>query len=310
MVLTLLTAILSACSTRGKEPVASPGVPTTAAPVRLAPPVLWIPGAGEPEPALKQAAATTVGLLATYDKGDGTVAATQARLARAGQPAALADAVGPLLHASSASAADVVYPQLGGLSGDRASVMVVLRQRLLSGSEIRAVSRTLDVRLARQNGGWVAESVASAGGDEVPSPPDLTGPAAQVLGSPAIELPDSARWDVLAGRVDRRVLDLLLALAAEHKLAVTVFATGHPLEVFGTKSTSNHTKGRAVDIWAVDGVPLAQQRQATSPLRALAAGLLSRGVTELGAPWDVDGPGGAGFTNVVHHDHLHLGFDG
>lgn len=304
----MLMSILSSCTTEERTPLVAPTSPTTPAPVRLDPPAQWAPGAGEPEPALKAAAAVSM-LLTTYEVGGGNVAATQARLAKAGHPAALAEAAVPLLDASAASAGDVVYPQLGGLSGERASVMVVLRQRLLTGGEIRAVSRTLDVRMIRRDSVWTAESLASAGGTEVPAPPGLVGPAAQVLASRDIELPDSARWDIMSGRVDGRVLDLLLRLAGEHKLAVTVFATGHPVEVFGSSSVSNHTKGRAVDIWAVDGVPVARQQDRASPLRAVATALLSQGVTELGAPWDVDGPGAAGFANVVHQDHLHLGFD-
>lgn len=305
----VLMSILSSCTTEGRTPLVAPTSPTTPVPVRLDPPVQWTPGAGEPEPALKTLAAAVAGLLTTYEVGGGNVAATQARLTSAGHPGALAAAAVPLLEATAASAGDVVYPQLGGLSGERASVMVVVRQRLLSGGQKRAVSRTLDLRMIRRDGVWTAESLASAGGTEVPAPPGLAGPAAQVLASPAIEMPESARWDILAGRVDGRILALLLRLGGEHKLAVTVFATGHPVEVFGSSRVSNHTKGRAVDIWAVDGVPVARQRDPASPLRAVATTLLSQGVTELGAPWDVDGPGGAGFANVVHQDHLHLGFD-
>ncbi|HZW45071.1 MAG TPA: hypothetical protein VFF32_11890 [Dermatophilaceae bacterium] len=37
--------------------------------------------------------------------------------------------------------------------------------------------------------------------------------------------------------------------------------------------------------------------------------LFDHGLPELGSPWAFDGYGGRSFTNVVHTDHLHLGFE-
>ena len=65
-----------------------------------------------------------------------------------------------------------------------------------------------------------------------------------------------------------------------------------------------------MDIWAVDGLPVVAQRVTGSVVRGLVQELMTLGVTEIGSPWDLDGPGGASFTNVVHQDHLHVAFDG
>lgn len=73
---------------------------------------------------------------------------------------------------------------------------------------------------------------------------------------------------------------------------------------------SNHTEGRGADIWAIDGQPVVSLRDPTGPIPGLVQGLVNVGATEVGSPFDIDGPGGASFTNEVHQDHLHVAFDG
>lgn len=260
---------------------------------------------GEIEPSLKAVAAVTLQTLMTYDPGSSTAEAARQRLIDSGAPAAIADKAGPVLFAGASSAADIIYPQLGGLTGERASVMLVVRQRLLNGVQRQTFVRTVDVRLLRRDGRWSIEDVASFGGDPVTVPPELPASARRVLADPAIDLPDSARWDISAGRVGEPILALLADLAQRHRLGVTVFATGHPHEVFGTTRVSNHTRGAAVDLWLVDA-PVVSQRDPNGAISVLVRDLLGRGVTELGAPFDVDGLGGANFTDTVHQDHLHL----
>jgi hypothetical protein len=165
------------------------------------------------------------------------------------------------------------------------------------------------VRLARGPIGWAVIELASLGGQE---PSVASGPsqvARDVLGSDRITLSDTNRWDLLAGRVDDRISQMLLDLAAEATLSVTVFGTGHPEQVFGTESVSNHTRGRGVDIWAFDGVPVSQQRDVGSAAHAAVATALAAGATEVGSHWDLDGAGSASFTNTVHDDHVHIAFD-
>lgn len=279
---------------------------TTIAP--FPPPVAWNPSPNEVEPQLKQAAADTLTALLTYDSGGGIVDAARARLAGAPADASVADKVVSLLDPDARAAADVIYPQMGGLAGNRASAMVVTRLRWDRAEGGRSEVRTIDVRLVRRGGAWRVEDIASLGGDPVPVPDALPEPARRVLEHPRIELPDSARWDIAAGRVTDAVLVTLATIGDAHDVKVAVLSSGHPIEVFGSAHTSNHIPGRAVDIWWLDGL-VVDQRAATGPLRALLERLLAGGVTELGAPFDVDGARGANFANLVHQDHLHVGYD-
>lgn len=307
----VLLAGCTAADERDQAPAGSidrtPSVPVTAP--RLEAALRYQPLPGEPVPEAKQAAADAVQALTTFEAGPDPSVAAGAALAGLGAPAELVAQAGPLFLAGSASVGDIVYPQLGGLTAASASVMVVVRQRLLTGGEKQAVVRTLDVRLARRGQAWVVTGIESVGGS-APNPlPQPSAAAAPVLANSNISLSDSARWDILAGRIDDRVLAVLAKLGVDHRLDVTVLATGHPNEVFGSSHTSNHTKGRAVDIWAFDGRPVVEQRDPAGPLATLARSLLADGVTELGGPWDLDGAGGASFANTVHQDHLHVGFD-
>lgn len=279
-----------------------------AASVRLDTPAPYQPLPGEPAADAKRAASDVVQALTTFEASSDPAPVVAAGLAKLGVPSQLVEQARPLLVSGAASAGEIVYPQLGGLNGQTASVMVVVRQRLLEGGSRRAVTRTVDVRLVRKGQGWSVVSIASAGGAS-PEPAPLSAAAGLLLASANVILPDSARWDVVAGGIDERVLAVLARLGADHQIGVTVLATGHPREVFATGRLSNHTRGRAVDIWAVDGRPVVEQRDPGAGLATLARGLLAEGVTELGGPWDLDGPGGASFTDIVHQDHLHVGFD-
>lgn len=309
----LAWALLAACTAgeSGQAPVAStdgpPSVPVTSA--RLEAASRYQPLPGEPAPEAKQAAADAVQALTTFEAGPDPALEVRTALTGLGAPAELVGQAAPLLVVGASSAGDILYPQLGGLTAASASVMVVVRQRLLAGGVGRAVVRTLDVRLARRAEAWVVTGVESAGGVPPDPAPPPSAVAAPVLANDNVGLTDTARWDILAGGVDDRVLSVLARLGMEHRLDVTVLATGHPHEVFGSSHVSNHTEGRAVDIWALDGRPVLEQRDPAGPLAALARSLLAEGVTELGGPWDLDGPGGASFTNTVHQDHLHVGFD-
>lgn len=308
--------VLSACSTSdtagapATDSRASSTTSTSAPTPSLPLPATYEPLPGEPVPEAKSLAARVVQTIGTYPVGGGTAENAASRLGGTVDPS-LIDAALPLLDATAASSTEIVYPQLGGLTDTEASVMVVFRQRLASSTDQWEVTRTADVRLTLTPEGWAASGIASIGGEPPPDPAPLSAAARDVLATKAIDLPDSARWDIEAGRIDDRVLQLLLRLAQEHTLGVTVLATGHPDRVFGASSVSNHTVGRGVDVWSVDGQPVVAQRDVGGPLHALVQQLVdSMATTELGSPWDLDGVGrGASFTNTVHQDHLHLAFD-
>ena len=304
----LLAAVagLVSCTTgtAGLEAAASRATTSTTV-VQLTSPAPYQPVPGEPVPELKQLAADVLQDIGTYELG--AAGAASLRLRGRGSPAVM-EASAALLVPTAASAIDIVYPQLGGLTDTEASVMVVFRQRLLEGGQERSVTRTADVRLQLTPTGWSVSTIASLGGD--PVAPGPQSPSAQaVLSSERIDLPDSARWDIQAGRLDDRVLQLLDRLDDQNTISVTVLSSGHPHNVFATDLVSNHSVGRGVDVWAVNGIPVVSQRGPTSPVRDLVEQLLEEGVTELGSPWDLDGPGRSrSFTNTVHQDHLHLAF--
>lgn len=268
--------------------------------------VAWQPTPNEPVPEVKVAAARAVEALLTYDAGSGTPDDAAGRVAELGLPAQLAVDVAPLL-VDGASRAEVIYPQLGGLTDTAASVMTVVRITVEADEGQLVTTRTVDVRLERTPAGWRAATLASLGSaPEATAAPSST--VLSLLDSGRLDLPDSAVWDLQAGFVDQRVIDLLLDLANDYDLGVAVIASGHPVNVFDRDVTSNHTVGRGVDIWSVDGTPVAEQQQ-DPVLRAVVDRALAMGATEVGAPFDTDGPRGKVFTNTVHKDHLHLAFD-
>ena len=287
-------------------PGSVPASTTTTVTLPVAPAFAGSPGEVAIE--VKQPAADVVQLLSTYPAEQAGVHEARTRLVAAGLDPVLADQSRALIVPDTASSGEIVYPQLGGLTPSTASVMVVLRQHLLSEGVIREVTRTVDVRLERTEGTWQPVEIASAGGQPVEPPVDVSPSISALASHPAVDLPDSARWDLFAGLVDPRIVELLLELAEDHELGVTVLASGHPINVFGTQRTSNHTRGRGVDIWSIDGTPVVDQRGLDSPLRDLVVRLAGEGVTELGSPYDLDGPGGITFTNLVHEDHLHLAY--
>ena len=304
-----------ACSSTSGDSDATPRTSstsssTTTTRVVLSPAAPYRPLAGEPVPELKQMAADALQSIATYEVGGGTVEEVVRRLA--GQPVRLdvTAAVTPFLVENASSELDIIYPQLGGLTSSAASMMVVVRHRTLVSDEERAVTRTVDVRLEKGADGWTVSELASTGG-EVPASSAITPIGETTLANPNLDLSDTARWDIEAGRISDPILDALNRLATERRLSVTVLATGHPHNVFGAESVSNHTAGRGVDIWAVDGAPVIDQRSIGSPAYGLVEAALAQGMTEVGSPWDLDGVGkGASFTNTVHQDHLHFAYDG
>lgn len=266
--------------------------------------------AGEVEPACKQAAVDYVAAVLTA----GTVASTprplDARLGAIGQPVAPSAALLDMVPTAGASTLEVVYPQYGGLvpTRDEASVMLVADQLVtLQGAGgapplVERRSLTVDVRLAASGGAWTVTQLLPAA---LPVPaPAASATALSVLEAPRVVLPAAARADLLGGGVHDAVAGALLQLSERWQVHVQVLVSGHPYHVFATDKVSHHTRGKAVDIWALDGVPVIDQGRCAWR-EALHAGALA-GATEVGGPSAV-GVRGA-FTDQVHQDHLHLGF--
>ncbi|HVM19503.1 MAG TPA: hypothetical protein VM307_06050 [Egibacteraceae bacterium] len=267
----------------------------------------WVPVEAEVYPNAKRLAARVVERLTSYEAGTTrrTAAAKVARrfgVARAD----VADAARELVRPGTSSVGTVVYPQLGGVAASTSSVMVVVDQELDDGARRWTERRTVDVRLRLVDGGWALDRLGSGGGAAVDAPERLSAAAWAVLAHEAIELTDSARWDIYHGMVDDRLLSLMVSIGDRHEIAVATLATGHPPNVWSTDRPSNHTRGRAVDIFRVDGELVVEQREKGSAAHRLTRWLFKQGVPELGSPWALDGFGGRSFTDVVHADHVHV----
>ena len=283
---------------RPPRETASPAVP---------PPPIWRPSRDEVYPNAKRLASRVVESLTNFDAG--TVAQLVAdRTGRrfAVAPAELLGAARELVRPGAGSAGVVVYPQLAGVRPDSAGVMVVVDQTLDDGTNRWVERRTVDVRLTLRGQDWALERVESAGGAAIERPENLSESALRVVEHPAIILSDSARWDIYSGAVDDGLLRMMARAADRHEIAVVTVATGHPRNVFATDITSNHTLGRAVDIFSVDGQEVVGSREKGSPAFRLARWLYDQGVPELGSPWAFDGYGGRSFTDIVHADHIHF----
>ena len=288
------------------------------------------PLAGDVFPNAKRLAGRFVQMLTTYEPGQkprDVVGEAALRKAPGFDLAAATRAARPLLIRGAASKGEIVYPQMGGLQphGDPSSacVMVVVRQHLVGDDgEPRQVSRTVDVRLSVVDGQWRLGELASAGGEHVRRPRDLSRAAARVLDDRRIDLPDSARWDIHRGDIDEQVLVTMSAIADAFPFSVAVLRSGHPVNVFGSSTVSNHTRGLAVDIWAIDGTPVVRQNEGivydesavpkadrARPAFNVTRDLLERyKVPELGSPWNLDPPNQQSFTDPVHQDHVHVAF--
>lgn len=296
--------------------------PSTAKPLPPIP-TTYTPLPGEIEPSAKREAAKAVSVIASYALNQGTAEGLTERLTANNFSDALMPPAMGLQFPDSASVGEVVYAQFGGLTKTQASVMVILHQSLLARNEVRMFSRTIDVRLSKTPQGWSVSKLIvpeiptgalplltldtespEAGRAPKPSPAALA-----LLNTSRVDLPDTARMDLKSGGIDPRIADLLLDLSSRFVVSVSVLSSGHPQDVFGTSRVSNHTSGRGVDIWSVDGIPVVSQHQDGSAAQRLVAEALIAKATEVGSPWDLDGPGGPSFTNMLHADHIHIAFD-
>lgn len=291
------------------ESSSAPSQPPSQTADPLPGPTPWTPADTEVAPEAKVAAARVVEALGTVPDSAGLAAGASAdRLRAAGADPLLTAAAGVLVPPEAPAVARIVYPQYGGLTADRASVMVVVEQTWRDGFQTRSRTVTADVRLKRVDGKWIAADLRP-----VESAPAATStpsaPVAALLDDPALSLPDAAHAELVAGVVAEPVVRALAELATSYDLSVAVFGAGHPKEVFGTDRISHHTRGRAVDVWAVDGRPIVTMGANDPALLAFLAAVRATGAEEIGGPADPDGPGGVHFANDLHRDHVHIGFD-
>jgi hypothetical protein len=131
----------------------------------------------------------------------------------------------------------------------------------------------------------------------------------RVLHDSRLHIYAGGRADVAAGRVDVRVLSLMLYLAqAYREITVSCLVSGHRLYA-RPGVVSAHVYGRAVDIAAVHNVSITGHQQpggiteqAVRSILMLPGGMLPAQVISL------MGLGGPSFPLANHYDHIHVGY--
>jgi len=258
----------------------------------------------ETHPNAKRLASQVSLALTTYSAGETTQQIAE-RLEFAG---AAAPELAATLHIPGAwSQGRIIYPQLGGLGTNAASVMVVVEQMVGTAEGIQVFIRTLDVRLALSGSSWRFADLASIGGTLITEPATPSPQALAVLNNPRIEMPDSARWDILSGAISPDLLAVMSRLAERTPFGVVTLSQGHPYEVFGTDRQSDHTRGRAVDIYRLSDTLVIDGRADRSAVHQTVQWLYQQPeIRQIGSPWALDGVGGKSFTDRLHQDHLHV----
>jgi hypothetical protein len=289
--------------TTGGSPSAHPSTAPAALP-RTTP---WRATSAEIDPAVKQQAVRLVEAIGAWPSGKGGTAAAKARVAALGLPTGSVDEAGPLLPPADAAALQVVDAQYGGILTGSSSVLVVCRQWTLTGGRVTAGGTTVDVRLVRTGSGWTVTALHPANpGAAMASPPEAV---RKVLADSRIALPPAAEADLCSGRVHGSVLNAMLRLSETYRIDVSVVRSGHPLDVFGTTRPSDHPRGRAFDVWRIDGRAVVDPATPRTLIERFMRKAAAAGSYNVGGP--VRLPGGAPgqfFSDDTHHDHVHIGF--
>ncbi len=136
---------------------------------------------------------------------------------------------------------------------------------------------------------------------------------AMVLANPRLDIYEAGREDIAAGRIDARVLHVLQLASQTYTLRISSLQTGHSRCVAGTAGSecrvSHHWHGRAVDISAVNGIPVRGDNGAAMALAEWLGGLPPALLpAEVGSPWRGLAPSETHFSDRAHADHLHAGW--
>jgi hypothetical protein len=258
------------------------------------------------DPKVKRLATEVAQLVGTWSRGASGLRSAKRRLAAAGHDPSLAESLADLLPGADEAVTRIVDAQYGGILASSASVLTVVRQWYLDADGVlHEHGTTLDIRLAASGNRWHVTQILPA--DPGPAVTGLSNAARAVLANPRLHLPEACRADIHAGRIHDSVLLALTTLSRRHVLDVSILRSGHPYHVFGTNRVSDHPRGRAVDIWAVDGHPIvvpANRARTVAFMREASA----TGPWQAGGPVDLDGAAKAYFSDPTHHDHVHLGF--
>ncbi|MFI2205124.1 hypothetical protein ACH47Z_30930 [Streptomyces sp. NPDC020192] len=294
---------------RSGTPAPSPSRPTPSSSPSSGLPhtTAWRPTSAEVQPAAKLRAVHLVEAIGAWADGQGGAAAARSRVAALGLPTGLVGQAGPLLPTADQAALQVVDAQYGGILSRSASVLVVCRQWTRHGGTVRAGGTTVDVRLSKEGNGWTVDALYPARPGPVAG--SLAPDVRAVLADDRIVLPPAATADLRSGQVHTSVARAMLALAGTYRLEVSVVRSGHPLDVFGTSRPSDHPRGRAFDVWRIDGHAVVDPATPRSLIERFMRDAAAAGAYNVGGPVLLSG-GSAGqfFSDATHHDHVHIGF--
>jgi Transglycosylase SLT domain/Peptidase family M23 len=131
----------------------------------------------------------------------------------------------------------------------------------------------------------------------------------RVLADDRIDVYECGRSDIATGQVDRRVLATLEYLAEKgFNLTITSLKCGHGFFTAGG-NVSNHSSGNAVDIAAVNGIPiLGHQGPGSITDTVLGEVLRLQGTMAPEELISLEELGGPSFALPDHADHIHIGW--
>jgi hypothetical protein len=289
------------------SPTPSPSPSAAALPATTA----WTPGPSEIDPQVKLRATQLIEALGSWPAGRTGVAAARARVSALGVDPSLVAQAGTLLGTADEAALQVIDAQYGGILSDSASVLVVCRQWTRTGNgPVVPGGTTVDVRLSAASPRWTVTALHPAQpGPAINPPPAL---ARQVLADSRITLPPAATADLRSGNIHDSVMDAMLTLTQSYDIEISVVRSGHPLDVFGTTRPSDHPKGRAFDVWRINGHPVVDPATSRSQSEGFMRAAAAAGSYNVGGPILLSGGATANqfFSDDTHHDHVHVGFSG
>ncbi len=131
----------------------------------------------------------------------------------------------------------------------------------------------------------------------------------RVLADPRLSIYDCGRTDIRTGQVDQRVLAAMEYLAGNgFRLTITSLKCGHSVYTSGG-NISEHSTGDAMDIAALNGIPILGNQGRGSITEAAVETLLRLQGTmrphQLITLMDLGGPS---FSMADHADHIHVGY--
>jgi hypothetical protein len=131
----------------------------------------------------------------------------------------------------------------------------------------------------------------------------------RVLSDPRIDVYECGREDIRAGLIDRRVLATLSYLAESGlRPAVSSLKCGHGYYT-SAGGVSHHSSGNAVDIAAINGVPILGNQGRGSVTEQSVRRLMSlQGTMRASQIISLLELGGNTLAMGDHHDHIHVGF--